>query len=117
MANPTVYLAGPMTGYPAFNRAGFDFAERYAAEQGWTVASPQNTDPTHYGPCPDGERHTTTAGSHPHPCWVRASLRMMLDCDAVLMLPGWQESRGARLEHVVAEGCGMPVHLMPGAES
>lgn len=109
----TVYLAGPMTGHPDYNRAGFAEAERYARAQGWDVASPQNTDPTHDGPCPAGDRHTTAAGSHPYPCWVRASLRMMLDCDAVLMLPGWRRSRGANLEHTVALGCDMPVHHLP----
>lgn len=112
---PRVYLAGPMTGYPEFNATGFAEGERYAKSQGWDVASPQNTDPAHEGLCPDGDRHTTDAGSHPYPCWIKASLRMMLDCDAVLMLPGWEKSRGARLERSVAETCSMPVHEMPVA--
>lgn len=108
----TVYLAGPMTGYPDYNRGGFEAAERYAVERGWRPVSPQNTDPSHAGTCPDGERHTTAAGSHPYPCWIKSSLRMMLGCDAVLMLPGWEKSRGASLERVVAEGCAMRVYEM-----
>lgn len=109
-----VYLAGPMTGYPEFNRAGFEAGARYALGRGWQVLSPQDTDPSHDGLCPDGERHTTAAGSHPYPCWIRASLRMLLGADAVLLLPGWRASRGACLEYAVAQGCGMAVHEMPG---
>ncbi|MDG4795044.1 DUF4406 domain-containing protein [Micromonospora sp. WMMD1082] len=114
-APTTVYLAGPMTGYPDFNRQGFAVAARYALAHDWKVRSPQDTDPTHTGPCPDGERQTT-AGSHPHPCWVRASLRKMLDCDGVLLLPGWQQSAGARLERAVAEGCAMPIVELDAGE-
>ncbi len=109
-----VYLAGPMTGYPEFNRAGFAEGEGYALDRGWKVVSPQNTNPSHQGPCPTGERQTTAAGSHPYGCWVKASLRMLLDCDAVLMLPGWQASTGASLEHRVAHTSGMPVYEMLG---
>jgi hypothetical protein len=107
-----VYLTGPMTGCLDFNRAGFAAGKAYATGQGWTAVSPQTTDPSHDGPCPDGERHTTAAGSHPYSCWIKASLRLLLSCDAVLMLPGWPGSRGARLERSVAELCDMPVHDM-----
>ena len=110
-----VYLAGPMTGHPDHNAAGFAAAEDYALAQGWEIASPRRTDPAHDGPCPAGEPHTAAAGSHPYPCWLKASLRMMLDCDAVLMLPGWQHSHGARLERTVAEACGVPVDEMAAA--
>jgi hypothetical protein len=108
-----VYLAGPMTGWPDFNAVGFAAAELYAEARGWTPVSPHTTNPAHDGPCPPGERHTAGAGSHPYPCWVRASLRAMLTADAVLMLPGWQQSKGARREHAIAEWCEMPIHEMP----
>lgn len=108
-----VYLAGPMSGVPEFNHVGFADAEAYAAERGWRVVSPRSTDPTHEGPCGGGEMQATAAGAHPWECWVKASLRMMLTCQAVLLLPGWQASRGARLERSVAESCGMHVMEMP----
>jgi hypothetical protein len=34
---------------------------------------------------------------------------MMLQCDSVLMLPGWQHSKGATIERFVAEACAMPI--------
>lgn len=108
-----VYLAGPMTGHADFNSLAFLDAEAYATDRGWKTVSPRTTDPSHAGDCPPGERHTTAAGSHPYTCWVRASLRMMLDCDAILLLPGWETSRGARIERDVAEACGMAVLFVP----
>jgi len=41
-------------------------------------------------------------------CHMRADLRALLDCDAIYMLPGWRESRGATVECAVAFACGIP---------
>ncbi len=84
--------------------------------RGWQVRSPRTTDPAHAGRCPAGERQSTAAGPHPYPCWVRASLRMMLECDSVLMLPGWQQSKGASLERLVAESSAMPTTELQQAD-
>lgn len=40
---------------------------------------------------------------------MRDSLEMMSRCDAVLMLPNWRASRGARIERWIARRQGMPV--------
>lgn len=45
---------------------------------------------------------------------MRLALRQMLTCDAVALLPGWQQSRGALLEHTVAIDLGIPAR--PAAE-
>lgn len=34
----------------------------------------------------------------------------LLDCDAIYMLPGWRESRGATTEHAVSVACGMRIY-------
>lgn len=50
--------------------------------------------------------------SCPRAVWKRAMrscLVQMLRCDAVLMLPNWRESRGARVERWVARRQGIPV--------
>lgn len=36
-------------------------------------------------------------------------LRALLKCDAILMLPDWQESEGATLEHNTAKAVGMEI--------
>jgi len=40
---------------------------------------------------------------------MRADIKDMLDCDAIAMLPGWEESKGARQELYNAIACDMKV--------
>lgn len=41
--------------------------------------------------------------------YMRHALRMVLDADAVAVLPDWAASRGATLEVAVAHGLQLPV--------
>jgi len=41
--------------------------------------------------------------------WLSGTLALMLRCDAVMMVPGWPESQGARLERDTAKTVGLPV--------
>jgi hypothetical protein len=103
-----VYLAGPMTGHDNFNAAAFTAAAEYARSCGWEPVNPHHINPSHDGPCPAGP----TYRGHSNPCWLRADLAALLTCDAILMLPGWEQSTGARTEHTVAETCGLPIHYL-----
>lgn len=88
-----VYIAGPMSGCHDLNRAAFADAEE--ALQGDGVNPHQVCEVrglTKYEDC------------------MRADLRALLSCDAVLMLPGWEQSRGARHEHETAMICGIPIY-------
>lgn len=40
---------------------------------------------------------------------MRADIALMLTCDSVYMMEGWQNSRGAKMEHDVAEICGLEI--------
>lgn len=99
------YLAGPMTGHPDYNAAGFAAAATWATTQGWQPVSPHNTDPTHPGGCPPGDKHK----GHPNPCWYAAGVYALLNCDLVVLLPGWETSTGAAIERAVAQQFGIPV--------
>jgi hypothetical protein len=88
-----VYISGPMTGYPDFNRTAFKNA----------AADLRRLD---HEPVDPGDAEV------PEQTWadyLRADLRMLLDCDAVAVLPGWEASRGAALEVHVAHQLGMTV--------
>jgi hypothetical protein len=41
--------------------------------------------------------------------YMRVALAQLLRAQAILLLPGWQESRGSRLEHQVAVALGMEI--------
>lgn len=44
---------------------------------------------------------------------IDRALEMLRDCDMICMIPGWQASEGARLEHHYAEVVGMPEFTIP----
>ena len=44
--------------------------------------------------------------------YLRRDLAALLGCDAVALLPGWQDSKGACLERHVAEQLGMPIYRL-----
>lgn len=97
-----VYLAGPMTGYPEFNFPAFKAAASDIDEMGV------------------GAVYCTAFGTPPAPEdalpwdeYLREALRLMLTCNAVVVLPGWREPKGARLEVHVALELGMPVVEYP----
>lgn len=88
-----LYLAGPMTGLPDYNRPAFHAAAKQLRDQGYEVANPAEL---------DGDDR------EPWELWMRKALQLMLTCDWVVFLPGWRLSRGARLESLVAEELGIP---------
>jgi len=93
----SLYLAGPMTGYPEFNYPAFTEAAGALRAGGETVVSPH-------------ELHDNDF-SRPFDWYLRRDLKALCDCDAVALLPGWEDSRGAKLEVAVAEGLGLRTYL------
>lgn len=92
-----IYLAGPMTGRPDLNRPQFFAAETRLRDMGYTPINPARN-----GLPP-------SAPWHHH---MRRDLSMLLACAQVALLPGWESSRGARLESAWAQELHMPVHLL-----
>ena len=91
------YLAGPMTGYPDLNFPLFHAEARRLRAAGHEVINPAeiNVDPDKgWEEC------------------MRADIAELVTCQAIAMLPGWQNSRGANLEHHIATQLGLVViHL------
>lgn len=93
-----VYVAGPMTGivdfnYPAFNSAAIELSRR-----GLEVLNPV-----------DSEQHNHTGKPQTWEWYMRRALTMVLEANSICLLPGWQDSRGARLEVTVAEALGLDI--------
>ncbi len=93
------YISGPMTGKPDLNRQAFINKGAELALLGHDVVNP----------IANGVPVDATRAEH-----MRADLRMLLECDTIHMLPGWLDSRGARLEWWVAVSLGFEVE---GAEA
>lgn len=81
-----VYIAGPMTGYDNYNRAEFIGASIDLQDSGFTVLNPATL--------PDG----LTQGQYMDICFA-----MVRAADAIYLLKGYEESKGAMAELSYAE--------------
>ncbi|EPZ53127.1 MULTISPECIES: DUF4406 domain-containing protein [Alicyclobacillus] len=89
-----IYLSGPMTGHPDFNRPAFNNAAYCLRITGYQVTNP-------------AEQHIPGASWADY---LRHDLALMLQADCVVTLTGWQQSKGASLEVYVAKQLGIPVY-------
>jgi hypothetical protein len=103
-----IYIAGPMTGVPKFNVPFFDKVAAELREVGYDVVSPAELDSPEMrkqaltsttGIVRDGDWNTgETWGS----CLARDVLILSdTGIEAIALLPGWKNSRGASLEATV----------------
>ena len=90
----TAYVSGPMTDMPEYNFPAFNEAAGRLREQGYEVSNP-------------ADRGVIDGWSWSD--YLRVDLIDLVMCDAIFMLPGWQQSKGARLERHVAEQLGMAI--------
>jgi hypothetical protein len=82
-----LYLSGPMQGYPEYNFPAFERARKLLRDAGYEVVCPAEL------------------GKHDGWEWedyLRRDLKVMLECESVATLPGWENSLGAQLEIDVA---------------
>lgn len=96
-----LYLAGPMSGLPDWNYPAFHKAAAELRAAGYEVINPAEVNPD------------TT---QPWAACLRACLAEVVRCDVIAMLPGWEKSKGARLEHHVAIELGVPAIYLPAAD-
>ncbi|MDM8086331.1 DUF4406 domain-containing protein [Cellulomonas cellasea] len=89
-----VYISGPMTGYPGWNFPAFNAAEERLRTLGHDVLNPAD----------GGADEAKTWADY-----LREDIGLVVTADAIAVLPGWQESRGACLEVHVAHQLGMTV--------
>lgn len=89
-----IYLSGPMTGMPDFNRQAFNVAAEALRRTGHTVINPAELN--------------TADGSTWQAC-MRVCLKALPDADVLALLPGWETSNGAHLELHIAHRIGIAV--------
>lgn len=105
-----VYIAGPISADPTRTIeekiAAFTEAERLLEAEGHEVTSPIKV-PIDCGmdaeECASITRFPDRRGQgHAWECYMAHDLSALVLCDAIMLLPGWDESPGARLEWTVA---------------
>lgn len=95
-----VYLCGPITGLPNNNREAFSNAYDKWTKLGHQVINPHVL-------CEDLVRaHKGT----PEELWqkcMKRDIAWMVECDTVVLLDGWNNSRGANMERSIAQQLGI----------
>lgn len=112
-----VYIAGPMTGLPQFNIPAFDRMAKRLRAAGLEVVSPAELDSdavrAYALASPDGKLDPTNkiAGETWGDMLSRDVKIISDEVEGIVVLPGWEKSRGARLEAFVALLCSKPIFL------
>ena len=105
-----VYISGPITMNKDWRR-NFDLAYARLKAEGYGVV---------YNPREIGDSVDLAfdaLGRKPdYAEYMRADLKMLLKCDTVYMLKGWEGSAGAGVELSVAKACKMHVIFEEGAD-
>lgn len=89
-SSDTVYIAGPMTGYPFSNYPAFNRMETYIQDRfDCRVVNPASN----FGGDPN----------LPREAYLREDFgNLTTQCTAVVFLPGWEKSQGAIKEYLIA---------------
>lgn len=102
----SVYIAGPMSGYPEFNFPAFFRAQKNFEDHGWKVWNPAAKDGEE-GVVKDPSFATGNDTELMSSGWDFREAYLwdcekVIQSDAIFMLKGWEKSAGARGEHAVA---------------
>lgn len=90
-----VYLSGPMTGLPNNNKEAFNKYAVYYRSQGFNIKNPAEFP----------ENNTQSYND-----WLKRDIEiLMTECNAIMMMPGWEASNGAKVEKHVAESLGYQI--------
>lgn len=98
-----VYLAGPMSGYPEWNFPAFHKAAEELRAEGYHVFSPAEVDEIFFENRDDINRQYEENFKEAYKKCLRVDFNYIMDhADVMIMLPGWEGSRGATAEHALA---------------
>lgn len=104
----TVYIAGPMTGHPDFNFPAFRAAATQYRDQGFDVISPAELDEqADFDPTGlTGNENLALHGMSLRNILAR-DLELVSTVDGLILLKGWEQSKGATAEIALAAALGL----------
>ena len=92
-----VYISGPIAGYDmAERKLAFLKVQHMLETLGYQAVNPFDNG------VPDDEHWSVH---------MKADIAMLVQCDAIYMMPGWELSKGCKLELDVATSCGIRLML------
>jgi hypothetical protein len=94
-----IYLSGPMTGIADLNFPAFNAAAKELRGLGYEVVNPAEINPD---------------SSLSWEQCMRADVNALCDCDVIVLMSGWENSRGAHLEVHIAHRLGIKVRNLVG---
>lgn len=97
-----VYISGPMTGLPDYNYPMFHGVAEALRRRNFAVINPAEF----FGGKADRTRNE----------YMRESILRLLEADAMVLLPGWEKSAGARLEVAICQELNIPINLVKTSE-
>lgn len=89
-----LYVSGPMSGLPDWNFPAFNAASEKVRALGYEAINPVDINPD---------------PGTPWEMCLRADIKALCDCDGIVMIDGWEKSKGAHLELNVAHRLGMKI--------
>lgn len=98
MVGVNIYIAGPMTGVEDFNYPLFNKTAETLRSQGFTVFNPAET---------ESENTDYPYQQAPWDWYLRRAIRKLTHCDLIVLLPGYENSKGASLELSIALSLGI----------
>lgn len=79
------YLSGPMTGFPNYNRPAFNRMAKLLRSKGFKIENPaENPEEKSW------EKH------------MELAIAQIKTCNSIIMLQGWESSKGAKIEFETA---------------
>lgn len=101
-----IYVSGPMTGYKNFNFPAFDEAALNLMNKGWRPVNPANIDRA-FGF--DGKEECKVTKQMLGE-FLSRDIIAISKCDAIFLMKGWQDSKGANIELDFAKLIGIEVY-------
>lgn len=94
-----IYISGPMSGLPDLNFPAFNDAAAKLRALGHEVFNP-------------AEKQEESNQDMTWTDYMRLDIKMLMGCDAVALLPGYWESKGATIEWQLAKGLGFDIRTI-----
>jgi hypothetical protein len=103
----SVYIAGPMSGMPKLNHDSFNNAENRLEKSRIfnKIVNPASLDITF---TEDLEGIAATDNEYRRNA-ISRDIDLLLNCDSIFMLEGWENSKGAQVEHALANYLGLKI--------